>query len=67
MAAVSQNATMLLVGWSMFEGIGTVLILPATVTFITGTYEGKERAFAFGVWGGSRPRPALLALSSADT
>jgi MFS family permease len=52
MAAVSQNATMFLVGWSILEGIGTVLILPATATFITGTYEGKDRAFAFGVWGG---------------
>jgi MFS family permease len=43
---------MFLVGWSILEGIGTVLMLPATVTFITGTYEGKERAFAFGIWGG---------------
>jgi MFS family permease len=51
-AAISQNAAMFLVGWSILEGIGTVLMLPATVTFITGTYEGKERAFAFGVWGG---------------
>lgn len=51
-AGISQNAAMFLVGWSILEGIGTVLMLPATVTFITGTYEGKERAFAFGVWGG---------------
>lgn len=51
-AAISQNAAMFLAGWSILEGIGTVLMLPATVTFITGTYEGKERAFAFGVWGG---------------
>ena len=27
-------------------------MIPATLTFITGTYKGKERAFAFGVWGG---------------
>lgn len=51
-SAISQNAAMFLFGWSILEGIGTVLILPATVTFITGTYEGKERAFAFGAWGG---------------
>ena len=51
-AAFSQDAAMFLLGWSILEGIGTVLMLPATVTFITGTYEGKERALAFGVWGG---------------
>ena len=52
LAAISQDAVMFLLGWSILEGIGTVLMLPATVTFITGTYEGKERALAFGVWGG---------------
>jgi len=51
-AAISQNAAMFLLGWSILEGIGSVLMLPATVTFITGTYEGRDRACAFGVWGG---------------
>jgi MFS family permease len=51
-AAISQDAIMFLLGWSILEGIGTVLMLPATVTFITGAYEGGERALAFGVWGG---------------
>jgi MFS family permease len=62
LAAVSQNATMFLVGWSILEGIGTVLILPATVTFITGTYEGKDRAFAFGVWGGIAAIASIVGL-----
>jgi EmrB/QacA subfamily drug resistance transporter len=61
-AAVSQNAVMLLAGWSVLEGIGTVLMLPATVTFITGTYEGKERAFAFGVWGGMAALASMVGL-----
>jgi len=61
-AAISQNAAMLLVGWSILEGIGTVLMLPATVTFITGTYEGKERAFAFGVWGGIAAAASIFGL-----
>ncbi len=51
-AAISQNAAMLLFGWSLLEGVGAVLMLPATATFITDAYEGKERAFAFGIWGG---------------
>jgi MFS family permease len=61
-AAISQNAAMFLVGWSILEGIGTVLMLPATVTFITGTYEGKERAFAFGVWGGIAAAASIFGL-----
>ena len=51
-AAVSRDAAMFCLGWSVLEGIGTVMMLPATTTFITGTYEGKDRAFSFGVWGG---------------
>ncbi len=62
LAATSQNAAMLIVGWSILEGIGTVLMLPATVTFITGTYEGKERAFAFGVWGGIAAAASIFGL-----
>jgi MFS family permease len=50
-AAVSMDAAMFCLGWSVLEGIGTILMLPATTTFITGAYEGKDRAFAFGVWG----------------
>jgi len=67
MAAISQNTAMFLVGWSILEGIGAVLMLPATATFITGTYEGKERAFAFGVWGGIAAAASISAPSSAGT
>ncbi|KQC09451.1 MAG: hypothetical protein APR55_10290, partial [Methanolinea sp. SDB] len=62
MAAVSWNAMIFLIGWSVLEGIGTVLMLPATVTFITGTYQGKERAFAFGVWGGIAAAASIFGL-----
>ncbi len=51
-ASISQNAGMLLLGWSILEGIGAALMLPATATFITGAYEGRDRAIAFGIWGG---------------
>ncbi len=61
-AAVSQNATMFLFGWSILEGIGAVMVLPATLTFITGTYEGKERSFAFGVWGGVATAASIFGL-----
>jgi MFS family permease len=51
-ASISLNVAMLLLGWSIFEGIGAALMLPATATFITEAYEGRDRAIAFGIWGG---------------
>jgi MFS family permease len=51
-ASISQNAAMLFFGWSLLDGIGAVLMLPATATFITGAYTGSDRALAFGIWGG---------------
>ena len=41
-AALSINAAMLLVGWSILEGIGAALMTPATASIITGTYSGTE-------------------------
>ena len=43
---------MLLFGWSLIEGIGAALVVPAIVSLIAGTYSGKERALAFGIVGG---------------
>jgi EmrB/QacA subfamily drug resistance transporter len=51
-ASISWNATVLLVGWSILEGLGAVFMMPATTTFITSAYQGRDRAFAFGMWGG---------------
>jgi EmrB/QacA subfamily drug resistance transporter len=50
--AISPNLGVLLFGWSLIEGIGAALVLPAIVSLIAGTYEGKERALAFGIVGG---------------
>ena len=52
MAAFAPNLLVLIVGWSILEGIGASMMMPATVTYITKAYTGKDRAFAFGVWGG---------------
>src|ERR1700754_3002323 len=49
--ALSPNLTVLLLGWSLVEGIGAAMVLPAIVSLIAGTYEGKERALAFGIVG----------------
>jgi len=48
-AALSINSTMLLIGWSILEGIGAALMMPATTSIISGSYEGERRAFALGI------------------
>lgn len=50
--ALSPNLTVLLIGWSGIEGIGAALVIPAIVSLIVGTYEGAQRATAFGIIGG---------------
>jgi MFS family permease len=50
--ALSPNLTVLLIGWSLVEGLGAVLVIPAIAALIVTTYEGKERAVAYGLIGG---------------
>jgi MFS family permease len=39
-------------GWSILEGIGAALVLPALVALVAGNYKGADRAIAYGVLGG---------------
>ncbi len=48
-ATLSINSTMLLLGWSILEGVGAALMMPATTSIISGSYEGERRAFALGI------------------
>jgi MFS family permease len=50
--ALSPNLAVLLIGWSLVEGLGAVLVIPALAALIAANYEGKERAFAYGIIGG---------------
>jgi EmrB/QacA subfamily drug resistance transporter len=50
--ALSPNLTVLLLGWSLVEGLGAALVVPAIVSLVAGTYSGKQRALAFGIVGG---------------
>jgi len=52
LTAASWNVASLLVGWSVLEGIGAALVLPALVALIAANYEGRDRVAAFGVIGG---------------
>src|SRR6202007_1244069 len=49
--ALSPNLTVLLIGWSGTEGIGAVLVIPAIAALTAANYEGKNRAFAYGMIG----------------
>ena len=50
--AVSQSVAGLALGWSILEGLGAALVLPALAALIAGNYEGRERATAYAVIGG---------------
>ncbi len=50
--AVSQNIVMLIIGWSVIEGLGSALMLPAIWSLVTSSYRGKDRALAIAVIGG---------------
>jgi EmrB/QacA subfamily drug resistance transporter len=50
--ALSPNLTVLLIGWSLIEGLGAALVVPAIVSLIAATYSGRQRATAFGIVGG---------------
>ena len=43
---------MLLFGWSLVEGLGAVMVIPAIAALVAANYEGKQRALAYGVIGG---------------
>jgi EmrB/QacA subfamily drug resistance transporter len=50
--SLSPNLTVLLIGWSLVEGLGAALVIPAIAALIAANYEGKERALAYGIIGG---------------
>ena len=50
--ALSPNIVTLLIGWSILEGLGSALIVPATNTLVRANFEGDKRAAAYGTLGG---------------
>jgi EmrB/QacA subfamily drug resistance transporter len=52
LTAVSWNVPALLLGWSILEGIGAAMVLPALAALGASNYEGRERALMYGVLGG---------------
>ena len=52
LTAASWSVPTLMLGWSVLEGIGAAMVLPALVALVAGNYAGPQRAIAFGVLGG---------------
>ncbi|MFK8024730.1 MAG: MFS transporter, partial [Ilumatobacter sp.] len=52
LTALSWDIPSLVFGWSILEGIGAALVLPALVALLSANYEGRDRITAFGVIGG---------------
>ncbi|MBS1862974.1 MAG: MFS transporter [Actinobacteria bacterium] len=52
LTAASWNVASLTLGWSVLEGIGAALVLPAMVALVAANFQGQERAVAYGVLGG---------------
>ena len=50
-AAISSSATILFIGWALIEGIAGALMMPATVSIISGTYSGEKRTVALAIVG----------------
>lgn len=50
--ATAGSVTVLAGGWSILEGLGAALVLPALAALVAGTYSGPRRAIAYGVLGG---------------
>ncbi len=50
--ALAPDFTVLFIGWSIIEGLGAVLVIPAIAALAAINYEGRDRAVAFGIIGG---------------
>jgi EmrB/QacA subfamily drug resistance transporter len=51
LASVSHSVPTLVLGEAIIEGIGASLLIPATLSILSTTFVGAERAIAFAAWG----------------
>ncbi len=50
-ASLSHSVLQLVLGESLIEGIGAAMMLPATLSILSASFQGRERGVAFAVWG----------------
>ena len=46
---IAPNLTVLLIGWSLLEGIGAALIMPAIVALVASNFPPEKRSAAYGM------------------
>jgi MFS family permease len=51
LTAVSPSIQVLFLGWSVVEGLGAVLVIPAIAALIADNYSGRDRVTAYAVIG----------------
>src|SRR5438132_1229459 len=51
LASVSHSVPTLVLGEAIIEGTGASLLIPATLSILSTTFVGAERAVAFAAWG----------------
>jgi MFS family permease len=49
--ALSPNIQTLMFGWSLVEGLGAILVIPAIAALIASRYEGRDRLTAYAITG----------------
>lgn len=47
--ALAPNLTVLIIGWSLLEGLGAALIMPAVVALVASNFPAAERPRAYGL------------------
>ena len=48
-ASLSNSLPMLIIGWSVMEGVGAALMIPTLQVLLRRGYEGEDLAFAYGM------------------
>ncbi len=51
LAGLAPSGSLLILA-RLFQGVGGAMILPSTLSIVNATFRGRERAIAFGIWGG---------------
>ena len=47
--SIAQSLTVLIIGWSVLEGLGAALIMPAIVALVASNFDRSERPRAYGM------------------
>lgn len=60
LTAISPNLAVLMFGWSLVEGLGAVLVIPAIAALTAAKYQGRDRVLAFSLIGAIAGAAAAL-------